>query len=695
MSNRLIHSNSPYLIQHAHNPVDWFPWCEEAIIEAQHQDKPIFLSIGYAACHWCHVMAHESFEDPKVAEIMNRFFINIKVDREERPDLDSIYMQAVVAMTGQGGWPMSVFLTPEMKPFFGGTYFPPQRRYNLPSFQEVLLTVARLWKEDRQNLEKSADRVTKALLQSQNRGNLVHAVDRKILDKAVLQLAQAYDWNYGGWGKPPKFPQPMVIEFLLQRASCGDRLAFDLAVHALDAMARGGMYDLVGGGFSRYSTDERWLIPHFEKMLYDNAQLARVYLYAYLLTKRVDFRKVCEETLDFILSEMSLYDPDEPGKVLGFFSSLDADSEGVEGKFYRWSLEEIYEVVTNRQDAEIWIAAHGVTSRGNFEGQNIFQRMMSDDDLTVQFQLPAGDIRASLARARQALYAARQNRIRPGLDDKILVSWNGLAIEAFAEAGRYLNRQDYVRVAKTVVEFILANFRVNGELKHSWREGSAQVDGFLEDYASLINGLIALYQAAPAPVWYKEAKTLLLGMKERFADPAGGFFDTPSSLPGLLFRPKDLQDNATPSGNALAVIALLKMAEICVDYQEIEPFIVFVNELFGYSEFDFRFGGKWLCALNWTLNQPHLITILGDPDHPTFAQMQRVVSQKFRPFLLVAASPFPPSSSDSPALLNRSLLNDLPTAYLCYRFVCRQPVNSIEQLSILLDQMDAAAQAEN
>ena len=373
MPNKLIHENSPYLLQHANNPVDWYPWGSEALDKARSEDKPIFLSIGYAACHWCHVMEHESFEDNDTAAIMNKFFVNIKVDREERPDLDNIYMQAVVAMTHQGGWPMSVFLTPTGEPFYGGTYFPPVRRYNMPAFQEILGTIARIWQDDRPRLLQSAQDITQNLQNGSIQNSGTKLLKPEILNQAINNLEQSYDWAYGGWGKAPKFPQPMVIEFLIQQAIRGNKQALEMIEHALSAMAKGGMYDVVGGGFARYSVDNHWKIPHFEKMLYDNAQLARAYLHAYLITGDPFYRQICEKTLDFVLREMT-------NPQGGFYSSLDADSEGEEGKFYVWTLDEIRNLDLDETDIELLIAAYGITEPGNFEGANALQRNLSDDE---------------------------------------------------------------------------------------------------------------------------------------------------------------------------------------------------------------------------------------------------------------------------------------------------------------------------
>lgn len=402
MPNRLAQENSPYLLQHKDNPVDWYPWGEAALEKARREDKPIFLSIGYAACHWCHVMEHESFEDPEIAALMNEHFVNIKVDREERPDLDNIYMGAVVAMTGQGGWPMSVFLTPEGDPFFGGTYFPPQRRHNIPAFREVLLGIAKSWREEQAKIRENGQKIAQRLSSSIRRRAPAGKIRAETLEKAAMKLAQSYDWRNGGWGSAPKFPQAMAIEFALRRATRGDNMALDLAIHALRAMAKGGMYDLVGGGFSRYSVDDHWLVPHFEKMLYDNAQLASAYLHAYLMTGEDQFRRVCESTLEFVLREMS----HDRG---GFYSSLDADSEGEEGKFYVWTPEEIQAAIPGEEDAKLILAAYGVTGKGNFEGKTVLQRILDDEQIAEEFDLPVEKIPDKLDQLHVQLLQARAN----------------------------------------------------------------------------------------------------------------------------------------------------------------------------------------------------------------------------------------------------------------------------------------------
>ena len=672
MPNRLADENSPYLLQHAENPVDWYPWGEEALEKARHEDKLIFLSVGYAACHWCHVMEHESFEDPDTAALMNEHFVNIKVDREERPDIDNIYMQAVVAMTGQGGWPMSVFLTPQGQPFYGGTYFPPEPRYRMPSFQEVLLSVERVWREDRQKILESGEKITQHLQHSDVKRGSDREIDPDLLQKAPMRLAQAYDWKNGGWGQAPKFPQPMAIEFLLRQATRGDRMALDMASHALKSMARGGIYDGGGGGFARYSVDDYWLVPHFEKMLYDNAQLALAYLHAFLINTDGEFRRVCEATFDFVLREMT-------HSQGGFFSSLDADSEGEEGKFYVWTREEIQTVITDSDEASLFLAAYGVTQAGNFEGHTVFQRVLDDEQIAEEFGIPAEQVPAKFAELHAKLLQKRAERIRPGTDDKVLVSWNGLMLMAFAEAGRYLGRPDYTAAAIRNADFLLTALQPEDRLLRSWRDGKAQYNAYLEDYAALILGLLALYQSDPNPRWFNSAMELAAEMITHFGDPAGGFFDTRDDHEELLYRPKDIQDNAVPSGNALAALALLQLGayQLNLDWRNMaEEMLAQMGD--NLTRYPTGFG-QWLIAADFALGSVNEVAILGDP---ASAQTQALVDslwEQYQPHLVAAISE---GESTSPKLLeSRTLINAQPTAYVCQGFVCQQPVYSPEDLA--------------
>lgn len=686
MTNRLANSNSPYLLQHKDNPVDWYPWDEEALEAARREDKPVFLSIGYAACHWCHVMAHESFEDPETAALMNENFINIKVDREERPDLDNIYMNAVVAMTGHGGWPMSVFLTPQGEPFYGGTYFPPVRRFNMPSFREVLVSITRAWREDRQRLLEAGRTVVEHLEGAElPAGTSAQPLGTKTLEDAAFRLAQAYDWKFGGWGQAPKFPQPMAIEFLLRRAARGDSFALEVADHALRAMAKGGMYDLVGGGFARYSTDDLWLVPHFEKMLYDNAQLAQVYLYAFLLTGNPAFQRVCTRSLDFLVREMWA-EPEEDGQHSGggFYSSLDADSEGAEGKFYIWNLDEIRAVLQDPQDINFFVAAHGVTATGNFEGHTVLQRSLNDEGLADQFNLPVEEVPEKLESLYARLLEVRAQRVRPGTDDKVLVAWNGLALATFAEAARYLKRDDYLDIARQNADFLLSELHPGDRLLRSWRQGRAQHNAYLEDYGSLILGLLALYQTDPDLYWYNSALELAEEMLTNFRDPQGGFFDTRDDHGTLIVRPKDLQDNATPSGNALAAQALFLLSAFSGrgDWRTVaEQMLSRVQS--SAVRYPTAFG-KWLVSIDLAVEPFFEVAIVGDRENKQTRQLQAALWQNFRPNLVSATGSFP-APENAPALLrNRPLKDDLPTAYVCQGFTCRMPVNSPENLAVQL-----------
>ncbi|MEJ2752012.1 MAG: thioredoxin domain-containing protein, partial [Chloroflexota bacterium] len=487
MSNKLAGENSPYLLQHADNPVAWFPWGEEALGLAREQDKPILLSIGYAACHWCHVMAHESFENEATAALMNRYFVNIKVDREERPDLDSIYMGAIQALNGQGGWPLTAFLTPEGEPFYGGTYYPPVPRYGMPSFTQVLESVADAWQTRREEIENSAAGIAAHLSQAAAAASTQagQAANEALFDQALQVILGQFDSEEGGFSRAPKFPPSMTIEFLLRMVmQREEKMARQMAVFTLDKMAKSGMYDQLGGGFARYATDNKWLVPHFEKMLYDNALLARAYLHAYQVTGDALYRRIVEETLDFVAREMR----HEEG---GFYSSYDADSEGVEGKFYVWQADEIREVLG--KDAELFMARYGVSDEGNWEGENILHIATEITQLAERFGLTEGEIDERLATAKERLYAVRAERVWPGLDDKVLTAWNGLMLAAFAEAGRVLERADYVQIAEENAEFLARNMQTeNGRLQRTWKAGSrAKYNGYLEDYAYLADGLLA------------------------------------------------------------------------------------------------------------------------------------------------------------------------------------------------------------
>lgn len=673
MSNHLADASSPYLLQHANNPVDWYPWGDEALEKARREDKPIFLSIGYAACHWCHVMAHESFENSAIAGRLNAHFVSIKVDREERPDLDSIYMSFVVAISGSGGWPLSLFLTPEGKPFYGGTYFPSVRRHNLPSFSEVLDTVVRLWRTDRAAVLTSSESFA-SILQTRSQAPPSDALlTPETLVRAVRTIAHSYDWQYGGWGTAPKFPQPMLVELLLRQAARGDKASLDMAVHSLHQMALGGMYDVLGGGFARYSVDSTWLVPHFEKMLYDNAQLALAYLHAYQLTDDPAMSEVCTATLDFVLRELT----DPSG---GFYSSLDADSEGLEGKYYLWTYPEIRSALNNPDDADLFIAAYELSESGNFEGHNILRRALTDEQLAQRFNLVSSEVPSRLKVLKHQLLQVRSQCVRPATDDKILVAWNAFMLVAFAEAGRALNRADYVDAAIRNASFILEKMLQDDRLLRSWRQGAARHPAYLEDYAGLGLALLSLYQADRNPRWYQASIKLLEQMLTHFSDSSGGFFDTSDDHEALLYRPKDLQDSATPSGNALALTLLLKLAayEGRSDWHHLAEEMLTAN-LGMILRYPSAFA-QWLCAADFALGPTHEVAIVGAPNDPATQNLLQPLWQDYHPRMVLAASTYPPPPG-SPALLNdRPLVNGKPAAYVCQDFVCQLPVNEPEAM---------------
>jgi len=685
MPNKLINEASPYLLQHANNPVDWYPWGEEALEKARQENKPIFLSIGYSACHWCHVMEHESFEDPDTAQLLNDHFVSIKVDREERPDLDGIYMNAVMTMTGQGGWPMSVFLTPLGEPFYGGTYFPPTRRYGMPSFKEVLIAVAKSWVNDSAELRRVANELAQHLNAGSSWGTGTGGfpgsslIRKDTLQQAVQSLLNTYDWNMGGWGKAPRFPQPMAIEFLLAQATRGVPKALDAAVHALSIMSRGGLYDVVGGGFHRYSVDDLWLVPHFEKMLYDNAQLALAYLHGYLLTGSLSFRQTTTETLDFILREMT-----HPAG--GFYSSLDADSEGEEGKYYVWSKEEVYNTL-NSADYDLFNQIYRISDNGNFEGKNILQRAGDISAFAGQLGISEKDLLDRLNHLHKALLAAREKRVRPMTDDKVLVSWNALALRAFAEAARYLNRPDYLNAARKNASFLLDEMIREGNLYRAWREGQAKNAAFLEDYAGLILALLSLYQSDPDLRWYQAALNLANEMNRRFHDEQGGFFDTQQDHGQLITRPKSIEDNATPSGNALAAGALLQLSAFDEQGEwrtQAEAMIGMMQDLMVRHPTAFGF---WLQDLDFAIGPVQQIAIIGPDESAERQAMLDHIWQTYRPRVVTVVSSTaaveeaPNGSQGIPGLLHdRGLLNNRPTAYVCEGFTCKLPVNELEDL---------------
>ena len=681
MVNHLRNETSPYLLQHVDNPVDWYPWGDEALALARAEDKPILLSVGYAACHWCHVMAHESFEDEATAAQMNADFINVKVDREERPDVDSIYMQAVTAMTGRGGWPMTVFLTPDAKPFYAGTYFPNEPRYGMPSFRQILTGVKQAWDDDRENVLSSAGEVTQQLRALSSVPLEATTVTEEVLKAALRGLERSFDPTWGGFGAAPKFPQPMTLEFLLQQhLRDPDSNALAMAETTLQRMAQGGMYDQIGGGFARYSVDHRWLVPHFEKMLYDNAQLARVYLHAWQLTGNGFYRRVVEETLDYVLREMR----DEGG---GFYSSLDADSEGEEGKFYVWTASEIREALGD--DSDLFMRVYGVSEEGNWEGRNVLNLHLDPNALAHQMGIKPSELGAQIGAARARLYDLRSKRVWPGLDDKVLTSWNGLMLAALADAGSALGREDYLEAAAGNAEFLHRTMRgASGRLWRTWKTGAAaKYNAYLEDYAFLADGLLTLYQATFDLRWVDWAQELAALMIEHYQDRQNpGFFDTSDDHEALIHRPKDLQDNAVPSGNSVAAGVLLRLSLLTGhgDYRTAaEQSIGALTKLMRQYPSAF---GQWLQGASFILSDPREVALVGSVD--ALAPLLNVVRSRYRPFQVVAAGS--EGEPTLPLLENRPQIGGLGTAYVCRGFVCQAPVTEPAALAVELGDSDAS-----
>ena len=685
MPNRLINETSPYLLQHANNPVDWYPWGEEALERARSEDKPILLSIGYSACHWCHVMERESFENETIAGLMNDNFVSIKVDREERPDLDSIYMQAVVAQTGRGGWPMTVFLTPDGKPFYGGTYFPPEDRQGMPGFPRLLTSIAEAYSTNRGEIDRVTKQLTTQMSQSNqvSQGTSILTVD--ILHKAYSSLATNFDYQNGGFGNAPKFPQPMTPEFLLRYYHHGyNPRALELVELTLEKMAYGGIYDQIGGGFHRYSTDAYWLVPHFEKMLYDNALLARLYLHTYLITGRALYRRVVEETLDYVLREMT----DSSG---GFYSAQDADSEGVEGKFFVWSPDEINSVMGDA-DGEVFAGYYGVTGAGNFEGKNILNIRQDPEEFAETKGLTADQLGDIINRGSKALLEVREQRIHPMRDDKVLASWNGLMLRSFAEAAAALGRPDYLAVAIKNAEFLARSMKSDGRLLRTYRDGQAKLLGYLEDYSFVIDGLLALYEATFDLRWLDEAVTLADSMIELFWDEGiGGFYDTGSDHETLVVRPRDVFDNAQPCGGSVASDVLLRLAVFTGNNNYSAKATVPLRSLHQAMSQSPGGTGHWLSALDFYVSPPKEIAVIGPRDDPTTQALLDTVFHRFLPNKVVMGveTPLIPaddnSEADIPLLAGRGMVGGLPSAYVCQNYACQLPVTDpaglAEQLS--------------
>lgn len=675
-TNRLSRETSPYLLQHAHNPVDWFPWGEEAFEVARRDQKPILLSIGYSACHWCHVMEHESFEDEAIAKLMNENFVNIKVDREERPDLDQIYMSAVQMMTHHGGWPMTVFLTPAGVPFYAGTYFPPEDRYNMPGFPRVLISLSDAYRERPEDIQQTADSVLSELKRSTTAAAASEPLSMELLDIAAKGIVQNYDTINGGFGGAPKFPPAMSLEFLLHtNYRTGDQMGLQIVGDTCRKMAEGGIYDQLGGGFHRYSTDARWLVPHFEKMLYDNALLSRLYLHYYQVSGDEMTRQVAEGILDYVVREMT----DSSG---GFYSTQDADSEGVEGKFFVWSKSEIEELL-GKDDGALFAAYYNVTEGGNFEGENILN-LTSDLEAVAKSQNVAVEkLEQVIARGREILFTIREQRVKPARDEKILTAWNGLMLASFAEAAVILKREDYLGVARKNAQFLLDNLRRDNLLLRTYKDGQAKLNGYLEDYAFFIDGLVTLFEASGEDQWLTEALSLTATMVDEFWDEEeGGFFFTGRSHEDLIVRSKDFFDNATPSGNSVATEVLLKLG-LLTDNSDYQRRAVAILRLMASALRRYPSGfGRLLCALDFHLGSPKEVALIGDPSASETLALRDQIWSVYLPNKVVAqAAPNKSNiSSISPLLQGRLQLDGKPTAFVCENFACKTPTSNPDEL---------------
>lgn len=683
MPNHLAGETSPYLLQHVNNPVDWHPWGEEALTRAKKENKPIFLSIGYSACHWCHVMEHESFENEAIAKSLNEKFVCVKVDREERPDLDQLYMNATQMMTGRGGWPMSVFLTPDLKPFFAGTYWPPKRSRGMPGFDEVIAHVSNLWQTKREDVVNVSNQLTAELSRvggDQPGGELT---DELIAD-AIAHFRRTFDSTYGGFGGAPKFPSPMGLRLLLRFwHRRRDRQALNMVETTLDRMAAGGIYDHLGGGFARYSVDARWLVPHFEKMLYDNSQLAATYVEAYQATGNADYARVVRETLDYTLRDMT----DPAG---GFYSTEDADSEGVEGKFYVWKPDELREILGD-EAAATFARVYDVTDEGNFEHTNILNLPKTIEQQAKALERKVEDLKTELADSRAKLFAEREKRIHPGKDDKVIVAWNGLMIDAMARAGAVLGEQRYVDAAEKAADFLLTTLRRDdGRLLHTWRDGQAKLDAYLDDYANLANGLISLYESTFDAQHLDRALQLMQTVLDHFADPeGGGFFYTADDHEELIVRGKDFYDNAVPSGNAMAATALVRLGKLTGDQTLLDAAVNTMTGATGLMKQAPAGVGQMLIALDLHLGPTYEMVLAGELGGETTQQTLAEIRRRYLPNKVLA---FNGEGAQAPAalkdlLVGKKMLDGQPTLFVCEGFTCQAPASGNEAITDTLDSL--------
>ncbi len=694
--NRLVHEKSPYLLQHAHNPVDWYPWGEEAFQKAKKEDKPIFLSIGYSTCHWCHVMAHESFENPEIAKILNEYFVSIKVDREERPDLDQIYMTATQAMTGSGGWPMSVWLNHELKPFYTGTYFPPDSRYGRPGFPDLLKHIHQSWMEDRKNVDAAGDRLTSALREMiASRGD-GEPIPVGVIADAYKHFQQSFDATLGGFGGAPKFPRAVQFPFLFRyHASTGDKHALDMALFTLQKMAHGGIYDQLGGGFARYSVDAEWRVPHFEKMLYDNAQLLSAYTEAWQITHEDFHQQVARDIIRYIVRDMTSGDG-------AFFSAEDADSEGEEGTFYVWTEKEVRSLLGD-DAAEVVMRHYDFRPNGNFEhGKNVLHGIYSTEETAKKVGKSVEEVRDIIEKSKAKLFEARCKRPRPHLDDKILTAWNGLMISGLAHAGRAFGEEDYIRRAARAADFILTKARdpKTGHLLRRYRDGEAKGAAFLDDYAFFVAGLLDLFEASQDPRWLDEAIRLTdEQIRLLWDDRHGGFYFAGADDPTLLMRPKSDYEGAEPSGNSVATLNLLRLAQLAGaksvlsggltetgDYREKADQIM--KSLSGNVRQVAASMPLLLCAFSDSLTKPRQIVIAGNSANPDTQKMWREVNRRYLPntvlLLVEGGKRQVEMTKRQPFLSAVKPLNGKATAYVCQDYTCKAPTSSLTELEKLL-----------
>ena len=679
-TNRLIHETSPYLLQHAHNPVDWYPWSEEAFEKAKKENKPVLLSIGYSACHWCHVMERESFENEKIAALMNELFVNIKVDREERPDLDEIYMNAVQMLTGRGGWPMTMFLTPEGKPFYGGTYFPPEDRQGMPGFPRILQGVAQAYRERPADVEKSVAQILETLHHMAESQPSENDFAPGIIAESCEKIARAYDSENGGLGQAPKFPNPGVYElFLRYYSESGDERYLTMVAQTLSKMAQGGIYDHVGGGFHRYSVDAKWLVPHFEKMLYDNAQLLRIYSQAYLITREPLYKTVVEESARYLLREM--HQPEG-----GFYSTQDADSEGEEGKFFVWTLAEI-DALLGAEDGEVFARMYDVTEEGNFEEKNILHPILTVDQASKFFRKEKSEIEALIARTKEKLFTAREKRIKPFRDEKIIAAWNGLLLSGLAEAIKITGASSCLEASRRTVEFIFGRMFRDGYLLHVYKDGQAKLRGYLDDYAFVALGLLDLYEVLLDRSLIDRAMELAdIMLREFWDERGGGLFYTGKSHQPLISRAKPVFDASIPSGNAIAAQLLLRLYHLvgAEEYHTRAETILrsyydaMVSQPFGFAHM--------LCALDQYLHPAKEIVIVGERSDARTTDLIKEIHSLYLPNKAVLI--FAPGESlekVSPLMVGKQQIDGRPTAYVCQNFTCSAPVTSWAELKRLLE----------